>query len=205
MKKNVIDLVSENTDSVLSLLLEDSILGELPLIGNIVTAFRLKKDVSNALFSKKLESFLNHLKTNGINNKPLDIKDIKKLDTISINMSLIIDNANSIDKPRWLAEAFISLNNGIITLDIFERVIYAIDIFSPALIKPLLSCYSHKAKPFDLTQSHKRGKEHYEELANLGLLRRDFKLNALNNELKVSYETTNLGAALAQIITKSGL
>lgn len=205
MKNKLVDVVGDNIDGCISSLIDGGIISDLPIIGNIINAYRIKQDVSNYLFSQKLECFLMQLKKQGNNELVTGIKDKEKVKSISMNMSLIIDNANSIDKPKWLAEAFISLCNQKISLDIFERVIYTIDTFSPALIKDLLAAYSSNALPYLLTTPQRRGKEHYEELANLGLLTRNYQVDSLNNSLKVSYQKTNLGETLTKIIRNSGI
>ncbi|ELB2184956.1 TPA: hypothetical protein JG821_004580 [Vibrio parahaemolyticus] len=203
MKNKLVDVLADNLDGGISSLIGDGILSDIPIVGNIINAFRIKQDVSNHLFSKKLESFLIQLKKHGNEELVTGIKDKDKLELIGMNMSLIINNANSIDKPKWLAESFISLCNQKISLDVFERVIYTIDAFSPALMKDLLEAYSNGALPYLLNTPQRRGKEHYEELANLGLLNRNFQLDSLNNSVKVSYQRTNLGDVLTKIIRSS--
>ncbi|EHZ2575597.1 hypothetical protein C2F68_RS23320 [Vibrio parahaemolyticus] len=131
------------------------------------------------------------------------LKDQSKLEALGTNMILVIDKSNSVDKPKWLAQAFIGLSDGMIDIDLFDRLVYSIDSFSPALKGTLLKYYHPPQAAISQSEHFKRNPEHAEELSNQGLLRREFQLNSINNSYSVKYAKTSLGAALAEVIRKS--
>jgi len=203
MKNKFVDLLASNAESVVDSVLNDGLLKDLPIVGNLVSLLRIRQDVSNHLFALKLCTFLDQLKNNGQSDIFSSLQDKTKLEALGTNMVLIIDKSNNIDKPKWLADAFIGLADGMIDVDLFERLVYAIDAFSPALRATLLQHYSSMNEAANQSEHFKRSSDHAEELANLGLLRRELKLNSLNNTYKVEYAKTRLGAALSAVIKKS--
>ncbi|AKU54720.1 hypothetical protein [Vibrio parahaemolyticus] len=203
MKNKIVDLFASNSESVIDLVLSDGLLKDIPIIGNIVSVLRIGQDVSNHLFAQKLGAFLEHLRTHAQRESLEALKDQSKLEALGTNMILVIDKSNSVDKPKWLAQAFIGLSDGMIDIDLFDRLVYSIDSFSPALKGALLKYYHPPHAAIIQSEHFKRNPEHAEELSNQGLLRREFQLNSINNSYSVKYAKTSLGAALAEVIRKS--
>ncbi|MCW8831614.1 MAG: hypothetical protein OQK32_08870 [Gammaproteobacteria bacterium] len=201
MKNKVIDLVTENAEAAFDLLLEDGVLKDIPILGDVVKILRIKGDISNILYAKKLEAFLCSLSESNYEEITLDDKDKEELEKIGLDLVFIIDKINNIDKSKWAAQAVIGLANKKYNLDTFERLIYAIDNFSPTL-KDTLDIYY---KPVELVNGvgacHVYDGDHPEELANIGLLTRKFESKVSNDGfIPVHYAESNLGMQLWYII-----
>lgn len=204
MKETILEITISNSESVLDSLLENGLLKDIPILGNIVSALKLKGDITNFLFAKKLETFLTKLKSGNIDEIDPSIVNVDMLRKIGSDLVFILEKASNLDKAKWLAQAVIYLTERRYDLDTFERLIYVIDRFSPTLkgtmdiwyLKQNLSggdCYAFLYDP-----------DHPEELANLGLLKRKYEAKVTNDGIiPVRYEECNLGQQLWHIIEKA--
>lgn len=204
MKTKTIDLFANNAEVIFDSLLDNGLLKDIPFLGNIVNALRLKADVTNYLFAKKLEAFLQQLNKGNVENFDSAIANKKQIQRIGTDLVFILERASNIDKAKWIAEAVIGLTENRYNLDTFERLIYVIDRFSPTLKSTLDVWY--------LTRDLSNGQgyafcfdgDHPEELANLGLLRRIYEARiAINGSIPVKFEACNLGLQLWNIIEKT--
>ena len=204
MKEKIIDVISGNAETALDLLLEDGILKDIPILGNVVKALQIKSDISNILYAKKLEVFLTSLSDGDFKMINTEEIDKEKLEKIGLDLVFIIDKINNIDKAKWVAQAVIGLADKKYNLDTFERLIYAIDNFTPTL-KSTLDIYY---KPVELVDGvgacYVYDGDHPDELANIGLLTRRLESKVSNDGfIPVHYTKCNLGIQLWRIIENS--
>lgn len=205
MKNNAIDLLASNSEVLFDSLLENGLLKDLPFIGSVINILRIKGDITNYLFAKKLETFLLHVNKKGIESIDAIEIDKDKIQKIGKDLVFILERSSNIEKSKWVAEAVIGLTEGKYNFDTFERLIYTIERFSPTLKSTLDIWYKpsdindHKARAFSFDGDHP------EELANLGLLRREHKFKKVHQgiSLTVEHVTCNLGAQLWNIIEDS--
>jgi len=201
VKNKIIDIVVDNAETALDLLLKDGILKDIPILGNISKALRLKSDIANTLYAKKLEAFLTSISERNYEDIDFDLNDRENLNKIGLDLVFIIDKINNIDKAKWVAQAVIGLANKRYNLDIFERLIYAINNFSPTLKSTLDIYYKPTELVNGLGPCHMYDGDHPEELANIGLLTRRLESKISNDGfLTVQYKESNLGLQLWSII-----
>jgi hypothetical protein len=201
VKNKFIDIVSENAEVALDLLLEDGVLKDIPILGNIVKILRMQGDISNILYAKKLEAFLSSLSKGEYEKIKMDEIDKENLERIGLDLVFIIDKINSIDKSKWVAQAVIGLANKKYNFDTFERLIYAINNFSPTLKSTLDIYYKPKELADNIGSCQFYDGDHPEELANIGLLTRKLESKVSNDGfIPVQYKESNLGIQLWSII-----
>lgn len=201
VKNNIIDAVMDNAEIAIDTLLDDGILKDIPVLGNIVKALQIKGDIANILYAKKLEAFLLSIANSNYEHIKLDLNDKENLEKIGLDLVFIIDKINNIDKAKWVAQAVINLANKRYNLDTFERLIYAINNFSPTLKSTLDIFYKPKELIDGVGSCYMYDGDHPEELANLGLLTRRFESKVNNGGfIPVQYKESNLGIELWYII-----
>lgn len=204
MKTKAIDLLTNNAEVVFDSLLENGLLKDIPFLGSVVNALRLKGDVTNYLFAKKIEAFLSQLKKGEFEDFDAEITDKEQLQKIGVNLVFILEKASNIDKAKWIAEAVIGLVEKRYDLDTFERLVYVIERFSPTLKSTLDVWYSKRDLSNGQGYAFCFDGDHPEELANLGLLRRTYEAKVANNgSFPVKFEECNLGLQLWNIIEKA--
>ncbi|EOB6258699.1 hypothetical protein ACHELR_000685 [Vibrio fluvialis] len=204
MKNKLTDLCVENFEIAFDSLFESGVLKDIPLLGNIVNALRLKEDVKNYLFAKKLESFLVELKSRGVSEITPDLCDDEKLGKIGQDIVFIIDRASSIDKSKWIARAVIGLTEDKYDVNEFERIIYVIDKFTPSLRATMGDIYQKRELKNGRGYVNVINQDLREELANLGLLRRRYEAKVSNDGfIPVAFETCPLGLYFWEVIENS--
>ncbi len=201
MKNKAIDLTVSNGEIIFDSLLENGLLKDIPLLGNVVKALQLKGDVTNYLFAKKLEAFLKKLNNSHINEIEVDIEDKKQLQKIGHDLVFILERVSNVDKSKWIAQAVIGLVERRYNLDTFERLIYVIDRFSPTLKNTLDVWYLPRDFSNGRGYAFAYDGDHPEELANLGLLRRKYEAKMTDDgKIPVKFEACNLGSQLWYVI-----
>lgn len=114
-----------------------ALLKDIPVFNTVLSTVSLCKNVSDAIFSKKLESFLKHMASVEPDTKK-KIKDFAKnssADKVSEMLITVIDNSLSHDKPEILAAVFLGLVDGKISVDDFKAVVESIDrAYTPELV-----------------------------------------------------------------------
>ncbi|MEL4341743.1 hypothetical protein AAEH92_13590 [Shewanella xiamenensis] len=204
MKTKAIDLITNNAEVVFDSLLENGLLKDIPFLGSIVGALRLKGDVTNYLFAKKIEAFISQLKKGEIEDFDAEIADKEQLQKIGVDLVFILERASNIDKAKWIAEAVIGLVEKRYDLDTFEILVYVIERFSPTLKSTLDVWYLKRDLSNGQAYAFCFDGDHPEELANLGLLRRTYEAKVANNGFfPVKFEECNLGLQLWNIIEKT--
>lgn len=150
---------------------------------------------------KKLEAFLLSISNSNYEHIELELNDKENLEKIGLDLVFIIDKINNIDKAKWVAQAVINLASKKYNLDTFERLIYAINNFSPTLKSTLDIYYKPRELVNGVGSCYVYDGDHPEELANLGLLTRKFE-PTVNNDgfVSVQYKESNLGIQLWYII-----
>ena len=204
MKEKFVDIAASNSEVILDSLLENGLLKDIPILGNIVSALRLKGDVANFLFAKKLEAFLVKLKSGNVDVIDPCIVDIEMLTKVGSDLVFILERASNLDKAKWLAQAVIGLTERLYDLDTFERLIYVIDRFSPTLKSTMDVWYWKRDLSDGQSYAFTYDADHPDELANLGLLKRKYEAKITNDgSIPVRYEECNLGQQLWHIIEKA--
>lgn len=201
MKEKLLDLAIDNSEVIFDSLLDNGLLKDIPLLGNIVKVLQIKGDVTNYLFAKKLETFLVKLKDTNISEFEVDIADKEQLKKIGTDLVFILESVNNVEKSKWIAQAVIGLTDKRYNLDTFERLIYVIERFSPTLKSTMDVWYLPRDYSNGMGYAFAYDGDHPEELANLGLLRRKYEAKVSNDgKIPVSFEACNLGHQLWYVI-----
>lgn len=204
MKNRLVDIASANLEPIFDSLLENGLLKDLPLIGNIANMLRLKGDVTNFLFARKLETFINKLQQHNINfieNKVADKEELKKIGT---DLVFIIDSINNLDKAAWLAQTVVGLVEKKYDLATFQRLTHVVDNFSPPLIEVLRIYYKKRELSSGQVYVDFYDGDYPEELANMGLLQRQYGPQLTDGrELIVNYRICNLGQHFWYVISNA--
>lgn len=201
MKNKAIDLAVSNGELIFDSLLENGLLKDIPLLGNVVKVLQLKGDVTNYLFAKKLEAFLSKLNCSNIDEVEIEIEDKKQLQKIGYDLVFILERVSNIDKSKWIAQAVIGLVERRYSLDMFERLVYVIERFSPALKKAMDAWYLPRDYSDGRGYIFAYNPEHPEELANLGLLTRRYEAKVTKDgKIPVAFEASSLGHQLWYVI-----
>lgn len=201
MRQKLTDLAATNGEVVFDSLLDNGVLKDIPLLGNIANVLKLKGDVTNYIFAKKLEALLRELKEGRVDEAVLDLHGQEDLERIGRDLVFVIEKASNIDKAKWLARAVVGLIENRYDVGEFERLVYIIDGFAPTLRSTLAVWYEWVG----LNDKHGYVCIYYgdqaEELANLGLLRRRYEAKVSNDGcILVRFEACDLGKHMWHIL-----
>lgn len=112
------DLLEIGIDS----LLEDGTMKEIPIVGTVVGILNLGKNITNAIFMKKLLNFIFNLNSISIEERKMFIdKCIKDDKNFSEKMFEVIDKIDDIDKCKYFTKIFICYGKGYIDYKTFRK------------------------------------------------------------------------------------
>lgn len=189
MNDNIKDIVSDVSEFTIDSFLSDGLLRDFPVIGTAIKFLQLGKDVSNHIFARKLQAFLQKLNENNFTAIDEKIMDKDRLTELGCELIFIIDSAQNINRAEWLAQAVVGLSEQRYDVDTFQRLINVIQRYSPPLSKCMGSYYA------DIPMGFRE--DYQDELANLGLLKH-------NPLYTIRFHLTDLGRAMWYVLKESG-
>ena len=123
----LIDLVERGLDAVT----KDETVKDIPVIGTIVRLARTGIGIRDFLFLKKLSKFLQDLQAVSDEKREAYISKLQTSERerlkVGEHLLLLLDRFENMEKPSYLARAFLAYLSGEISLDEFVRLSFVID------------------------------------------------------------------------------
>jgi hypothetical protein len=155
MEKPEIELAVEVADTVVHALLNETVLKEIPVVGDLVKLIKVGKSIPDRIFAAKVIAFLRHID---------QVSDLKKERFLSEMLSdppkrlklsevlvFMLDRMDDRDKAEYMAHVFMAHVEGQIDFDVFRRLMHSIDIGFGKDLKDFVVFMSTEAKyPFYL-------------------------------------------------------
>lgn len=137
------ELLEDFAEVGLDSLLEEGLLKDIPIIGSFVKFAVLTKNVPNVIFLSKMKRFLRGIENISEKEKENFIKDLDSKPDLKSKVGeclvLMIDRLDDMEKTDILAGLFIKYVKNKIDLEIFRRLVSAIDIAFIEDIKVLIT------------------------------------------------------------------
>lgn len=145
MKKNLVELVLDNSEVVADQFIESDWVKDIPIVGNVFKLMAAHEELKNSIFNAKVNKFLNSLHETGITHRieftNFFMENSAEKVRVGQSVMLSIDNINDLEKCHILANWFAAYIGENITQVEFRR---GCDVISKLFVDDLLDFISGK-------------------------------------------------------------
>lgn len=154
MASSGLDIAVDFSEVALDSILRDGLLRDIPIVGALVSLYKLGSNVQNANFIRNATTFFQELKRNSFSDKSKEMLDRMKCDEayrMKITDSILLFNArfDEAKKAKYLAKIIIALAERKIDINEYDLICRIIDSLNNNDIQIIIDIAVSQPTPFN--------------------------------------------------------